>query len=255
MPPETIIIPSSQPPVPMGADYTFGQMRSDVAGAFGMDGDFNKEALAGRYIQGCVDDMNMRQTWDFNIVSSPEIPTVAGQKDYSLVTYAPDFWKTYNVRKTSDIDYMISTLRQKVFDTMVISQKNITGFPYLMTIKNGFRDGLVSLFPAPDTVYTFKLNYYKLIQRPGNDTSPLDLPPPYQRVPYWGACRMMALYNNQIALAVQYEKLYEQGLKTASHSDEDIGDEDLRFVNIEEIMSRGVNWSQPGIRPRAYDFF
>jgi len=250
-----VVVRRDIPPLPGGGDYTFGRMKSDVAAAFGMDGDIDKEAMVGRFIQGAMDDLNRRQVWTFNIVTSPDIPTIAGESTYSLVTVAPDFWKTYNARKTSDIDYQISTVRQKAFDTIFVSQKNITGFPYVMVVKNTYRDATVQLFPAPDSVYTFQIRYYKLIGKPSNDESFIDLPRPYQLVPMYRALHRMALFNNQVRLALEYEKEWEKGYNEMKRSDEDQGDEDLRFINIEEILSRGVNWSQPGIRPRAYDFF
>src|SRR6266850_3464096 len=129
MPSDTIIgtsASSATGTTPGSGDTTFGQMKSDIAAFYGMDQDPAKVALAGRVIYDIVDELNMKQTWIFNLVTSSDITTVSNTPTYSIPS---DFWKVYNARKTSDIDYMIDVIRLKTFDTIFVSQRAINGFP------------------------------------------------------------------------------------------------------------------------------
>jgi hypothetical protein len=255
MPSGVIIVDSSSAGsgvTPAAGDTTFGQMKSDVAAFYGMDQDSAKVALAGRVIFDIIDELNMKQVWIFNMVTSAPIVTVSATSTYSLPT---DFWKAYNARKTSDIDYQLDIIRQKQFDTMFVSQLNINGYPYVLVIKNTFRNGTVQLFPVPDAGYTFTINYFKFITKPASDTSYLDLPTPYQVVLKYGALSRFGALNHQPDLMQFWQKLYDQAYADMKASDEDLGDEvDLRFMNVEEIAGRS-SYINPSVRPRAYDMF
>ena len=254
MPSNVIIVStsSSSTVVPSAGDKSFGQMKSDVAAFFGMDQDPAKVALAGRVIHDIIDELNMKQIWVFNLVTGPDTSTVGGQATYSLPT---DFWKVYNAQKTSDIDYQIDAIRQSTFDTVFVSQRNINGFPYVMVIKNTFRDTTVTLFPTPDAVYTFNIKYFKLIGKPADDASFFDLPTPYQVVPKYGAMSRFAALNHQADLMAYWERVYAKVYGEMKASDEDMGDESgLRFINVEETAGR-ISYINPAARPRAYDLF
>lgn len=255
MPSGVIIVESSSAGsgvTPSAGDTTFGQMKSDVAAFYGMDQDSAKTALAGRVIYDIIDELNMKQVWIFNLVTSPDIVTVQGTSTYTLPT---DFWKTYNARKTSDIDYQLDIVRQKQFDTMFVSQNNINGYPYVVVIRNTFRDGTVQLFPIPDAGYTFNIKYFKFITKPASDTTYLDLPTPYQVVLKYGALSRFGALNHQADLMQYWQRLFDQAYADMKASDEDLGDETaLRMMNIEEIAGRS-SYINPSVRPRAYDMF
>lgn len=252
MPSNVIIVPVTQTVYPVGGTKTFGQMKLDIAAHVGMDQDPAKVALAGRHVLGTIDDLNRKQVYVFNIVESSPIVTVAGQSTYSIPA---DFWKTYNARKTSDIDYAITTVRQWEFDDLFVSQANISGFPYVMVIRNTFRDGTVTLFPTPDSGYTFKIRYFKLIAKPASDDGYLDLPEPYQNVPEYGALSKMSALAHQMDLAKFWIDMFREGYRDMSRSDEDQGEEQLRFINIEELLARSTSFINPAARPRAYDLY
>lgn len=237
---------------PAAGDLNFGQIKSNVAAYFGMDQDFSKVALAGQAVKEIIDQLNMRQVWVFNLVTSPEFNTSAGTTEYNLPT---DFWKVYNARKSSDIDYQIDVVRQRQFDQIFVSQRNINGFPFVMVIKNTFRDGKVRLFPTPDAGYTFNIKYFKLIGKPTADTDFLDLPQPYQIVPQYGAKSRFAALVNQPSLMTYWQNLYDKAYGEMKANDEDMGDENtLRFLNVEEVAGR-VSYINPAARPRAYDLY
>lgn len=249
---DVVVASASATVCPAAGDITFGRMKSDVAEFFGMDQDPKKVDLAGRVIRQVIDDLNRKQVWDFNIVTSPDITTVVGQAEY---TVPGDFWKLYNARKTSDLDYMLTTMHRRNFDVQFQSQINITGFPYVLHIKNTFRDCSISVFPAPDGIYTLNINYFKLIGRPTEDSDELDIPQPYQTVVQYGALERFGLLNDRIDLAGYWGKMFREAYDEMKRSDENLGDEDLRFMNIEEIASRGLNFLNPAARPRAYDLW
>ena len=237
---------------PAAGDTTFGQMKSDIAAFYGMDQDAAKVELAGRTIKDLIDELNMKQLWVFNLVTSADMTTTNGTSTYTLPS---DFWKVYNIRKTSDIDYQIDVIRQKMFDSIFISQRSINGFPYVAVIRNSFRDGNVTLFPTPDATYTFNIKYFKLISKPASDTDVIDLPRPYQVVPKYGALSRFGALNHQSDLAQYWQRLYDNAYGEMKRSDEDLGDEaNLRFLNIEETSGR-ISYINPAARPRAYDLF
>lgn len=246
----TIVVPTATAPVPARGDASFGILKDDICQAFGFDGDPRKLLLAGRFLRDVIDDLNRKQLWDFNLVSTT-ITTAAGTPSYAIPA---DFWKTYNARRDQDADFQLTTLRQKTFDTIFISQRSINGIPYILVIKNTFRLGTVTLFPTPDGIYTIPINYYKLISKPGADSDVLDLPLPFQGVPKYGAMARMAAVANQMEQVKYYEAKFEMGYREMSRSDEDIGDEDLRFINIEEVQAR-ESYMNPAVRPRVFDLF
>jgi len=238
---------------PGSGDETFGQLKSDVAAFYGMEDDPAKLSLAGRMMSRIMDELNMKQNWIFNLITSPNIPTIGGVDTYAVPS---DFWKVYNVRKTDNIDYQLTVLRQKGHDTLFQSQNNISGFPYVFIIKDTFRDGTFKIFPIPDAGYQIQIHYFKLIARPQNDSDFLDLPRPYQVVPFYGALSRFGALTDKYTGASYWQKLYKEAYDSMKLNDEDLGDEDsLRFFNIEEVYSRSFSYLNPAARPRAYDLF
>jgi hypothetical protein len=232
-----------------GSTLTFNQMISDLAILFGLDGDDEKEAWIGRQVKLIIDELNAVKLWRFNLVEAAEITAVAGQSTYSLPA---DLWRQYSARKTNDIDYSLSHLRQYGFDTMFQSQNNITGFPYIYVTFNIYRDGTFELFPQPEGGETILLRYYRLISEPGTSDF-LDLPKPYQQVPFYGAAANVAQFVGQNP--AHWTQKFELGKLQMIESDEDEGDENLRFLNIEEYGDRNASFVNPALRPRFLDFY
>lgn len=248
----TIVSPTASSPstFPASGDENFGTLKADICAFYGQQDDPEKLALAGRILRRIIDDLNRKQVWTFNIVTSSTIVTAAGTQTIPLPA---DFWKTYNSRKTDSIDFTLSPMRQTDFDNRYQSQANITGYPYVFVIKNTFRDGTVQLFPTPDSTYNIQIRYFKLIARPTADTDFLDMPRHYQNVPYYGALAQMAVLNEQTDQSRYWEAKYNEAYEEMKHDDEEAGDEHLRFANIEEGMS--PSYLSPSVRPRAYDLF
>lgn len=247
-----IVVPASSSVVPSGGTKTFKQMKTDVAMNFGLDNDPARVELCGRMIHSTIDELNRKQVYVFNIVESAPIVTAAGDPTYALES---EFWKVYNARKTSDIDYALTTMRQVDFDNIFVSQSNINGYPYVMVIRNTFRDAQVTLFPTPDGIYTFVIRYFKLISKPSGDEEYLDLPEPYQSVVEYGAMSKAAAFVHQMDLAKYWSDKFHEGYSDMSRSDEDAGDEVPRFINIEEVLARSTSYINPAARPRAYDLW
>lgn len=245
-----VVLSTAAPVTLTGGDSTFGQMKRDIAEIFGYDGDPKKVALAGRLMWDVVDDLNRKALYDFNIVSTT-ISTTGGVATYAIPA---DWWKMYNARRTNDADFQLTTLRRKMFDTIFIAQRTIVGIPYILVIKNTFRQGLVTVFPTPDTVHTLDVNYYKLISKPIVDADFFDLPKPFQVVPKYGAAARMAAIAGDRNSEQLYQGLFQAGVGEMLHQDEDVGDEELRMINIEELVSR-ISYLSPSIRPRAYDLW
>lgn len=241
---------SGTPTFPGSGDETFGALKHDICAFYGQEDDFSKLELAGRTVRRIIDDLNRKQIWIFNLVTSSPITTVSGQPTIALPS---DFWKTYNSRKTDSIDFSLGSMRQSDFDMRFQSQANITGYPYAFVIKNTFRDGTVQLFPTPGAAYTISIRYFKLISKPSADTDLLDLPRPFQTVPYYGALSQMGILNSDADQANYWKTMFDQAYFEMKTSDEDMGDEALRFMNIEE--GNQYSYLSPNSRPRAYDFF
>lgn len=249
----TVIVPSSGTTFPGSGTKTLASIKGDIATIAGVKDDPAMEALIARFLNDIIDDMNRRQVWLFNLVTSPNISTVAGTPSYSIPS---DFLRIYNARKTDSLDYQLSILGQKTLDTLFQSQRDINGYPYTLTIRNTFREGTVSLFPVPDAVYTISINYFKLIPRLTSDASTLDLPVHYESVVTDGATAKILATVSQFDAAKYWSDLYNQGYAFMKRADEDSGgDEELRFINIEEVAARGMNFLNPAARPRAFDLW
>lgn len=244
---------TAAPPTPSAGDIKFRRMKERVAAAFGFITDPTKVEQAGDFIREIIDDLNRLQCWNFMLVTSSPITTTQGVPSYALPS---NFWKIYNARKTNDVDYQLDVLRQKTFDTIFLSQRVIQGQPYVMAIRNTFRDGTISLFPTPDGVHTLTLNYFRPIPKPTSNDEYLDMPTAYQSVVLNGARARMGAIAGAAQANVRdwWQGLYEQGVAQMQRSDDDIGDEDLRFVNVEEVASRW-SYQNPASRPRHYDLF
>jgi hypothetical protein len=249
----TIIVPAATSTFPGSGTKTLAQMRGDIARIAGVLDDPAMEALATKFMNDIIDDLNRRQVWLFNVVTSPDITTSPGVSSYAIPS---DFLRVYNARKTDSIDYQLSILGRKTFDTMFQSQRDINGYPYTLNIKNAFRDGTVGLFPAPDAAYTISINYFKLIGRLTQENDTLDLPIQYESVVTNGAQAKMMATLSQYDGAKYWGDLYERDYQYMKRADEDSGgDEELRLINIEEIAARGMNFLNPAARPRAYDLW
>lgn len=235
---------------PAGGDRSFAQLQYDVAVFYGMQNDSSKLALAGRIMNDIIDDLNRKQVWMFNVVTSSTIQTSQGVPTVSLPS---DFWKVYNSRKTDAIDFTLDAVRQTTFDTRFQAQFNITGYPYCFVIKNTYRDGTVRLFPTPDSTYDIQIRYFKLIGRLTTPDSTLDLPRPYQPLIMYGARAQFGALNEKPDLAAYWDRKFEASYQEMKAADEFDGDENLRFMNVEEGMN--PSYLSPNIRPRAYDLY
>lgn len=235
---------------PGKGDETFRAMKNDVAEEFGLDLDPKKIAFCGRRIRDTIDELNAKKLWRFNLIQAADITTEAGEP---TIEVPPDLWRVYNARKTDGIDYRIDSAQQDTVDLMFQSQNGITGFPYVATNFNIFRDGTIRLFPTPDSVYVITLRYFKLIGKPSADGDYLDLPRPYQCVPRYGAKAKVAAFLQQASAMAYWEGKYQEVYRDMNRSDEDTGDENLRFVSIEELGA--YSYMNPSIRPRMLDFY
>ena len=233
---------------------SYGAMKTAVCAYFGLDGDSTKELQAGQMIHDIIDDLNMRKLWRFNLYQASDFTSVAGTAAYNLSTVAPLLWKVYSLRKSSDGDYMLTGINQGSFDILFQSQAGITGFPYVRNEFNIFRDGTITMFPPPDGAYTFTLRYFRLIAKPTDDSAGLDMPPPYQVVPYYGAIAQMAALVGHETRSF-WETKYERAYTMMNRRDEDVSDEPLRFISTEELASRSLSFLNPSSRPRFLDFF
>ncbi len=228
-------------------------MAADVAVELGMDGDDNKVAFIKRKMYDVIDDLNLERLWQFNLIQAADITSTGGTSDYAVPA---DLWRIYSVRKSNDIDYLLTTLQQKNFDVIFQSQNNITGFPYVDVNFNIYRDGTIKLFPTPDGVYTFELRYFRLIPKPTADNEFLDMPSPFQKAPKYGAlARMWAMVDHSVHAVRYWENKYQEITLKMKRSDEEPGDENLRFIAGEEMDARNLAYINPALRPRYLDFY
>jgi len=234
---------------PGAGDQTFGRIKNRIATYYGLDKDPDKLQWIGEVYHDILDEMNTKKLWDFNLVESDEFSTVVGQENYSV---PGDLWRLYSVRKQDSTDFLLTNLRQRDFDIIFQGQLSITGLPFMSVTFNIFRDGTIKLFPTPDAVYTILIRYYKLIAKPG-DKEVVDLPRPYQVGPLYGTLARVAMMVGESTQSDQWERKYQMVMHDMMKSDEDIGDEDLRLKNVEEMGGSG--YLNPNARPRFLDLY
>lgn len=248
---DPLVVTSTSTTYPSTGRRTFGQMKTDVAMVFGLDKDSTKEALAGRFLEDVIDDLNRKRLWKFNLYKASDFSSAAGTASYSLATIASDLWRVYSLRKSDEPDYLLTGIQQGTADMLFQSQSGLTGYPYVRMDFNIYRDGTLVLFPTPDGVYTFTLRYFKLIQKPSATADTLDMPPPYQTVPYYGALARMAAFVGHPTLGY-WENKFQEAYGEMAKMDEDLEEEPLRFINSEEITAHSYESSA---RPRYLDFW
>lgn len=245
-----VVTPSTPSVTPSAGYQAFGEMVRDIATYYGMDQDPSKEAFIGRIVNDIIDDLNTKKLWRFNLVKAADITTTPGT---SLYTMPADLWRVYSMRKGDGVDYTITGLQQATFDTLFQSQSAITGFPYTHVDFNIFRDGTFQLWPTPDGNFTITMRYFKLIQKPADPTASIDMPPPYQNVVKYGALARLGALTGQVDTARLWEAKFQEKYLDMNRADEDMGDENLRFINTEEQFR--WNYVAPGARPRWLDFY
>jgi len=254
----TYVDTTTETTTPSGGRTTLQQMRDDICAFYGMEDDSKQEARAVRLIQDAIESLNRRKLWQFNLYQAASFNTVQGTETYSLTTLAPQLWKVYSLRKSDSAGYSLTGMRQAVFDRMFPGQSGITGYPGVRVDFNIYRDGLLRIFPAPDAVYPMQLRYFRLIAKPTDLASAIDLPQPYQSVPKFMAMSHMAQFVGDSARSQgeYWKREYEQAYQEMLESDEGVDDEIPRFITSEELSSRMQDWINPNGRPAAYlDFF
>lgn len=230
----------------------FGEMKEKIAKYYGLDKDPEMLEFVGDAIYDIIDELNSFKLWQFNLIQAADITSVSGTADYAVPA---DLWRIYSMRKSDDIDYMLTGLPQYKFDVIFQSQNLIEGYPYVRTDFNIYRDGTIKLFPTPDGQYTFQLRYFKIIPKPASDSECFDMPSPFQQMIKHGARGLLAAFVERPAAMQFWHGKYEQQKEDARTSDEDIGDEDLRFLNVEEFTSRHSSYLNPALRPRYWPGF
>ena len=234
---------------PGSGTVRFQDIKSDIAQYYGLDKDPDKVAWIGRQFFDVIDDLNRKKLWRFNLIAADEFDTVNGTADYAIPS---DLWGIYSVRKEDEIDFLMTGLRQHNLDVMFQSQNGITGYPYTTTNFNLFRDGTIKLFPTPDAAYTMLIRYFKLITKPADDGY-LDMPEPYQSVPKYGTLARVAKMLGEDPF--YWQGLFKEAYDEMNFMDEDDGDENLRFISIDEMRGRGTDYINPNVRPRYLDLY
>lgn len=227
----------------------FSQLRQDCLSYVGLDGDARLDALAGRFLHDIIDDLNRRKLWKFNLIQAADITTSAGTATYPVPA---DLWQIYSVRKADSVDYLMTSMQPRQFDIMFQSQNAITGYPYIRTHFNIYRDGTFKLFPTPDGAYTVVLRYFRLIPKPTQDGETLDVPPPYQSVIKYGLLARLAVFANHPRLDY-WEAKFEQGYKEMNRADEHQDDAMLRLASMQETSK--FAYLNPNARVRYADWY
>ena len=247
---ELTVTSNADSTTPKTGKITYKQMRYSILKDFGHDKDTEMDELCKLAIGEIIDRVNLKRRWKFNLIKASDITTSAGTSEYSVPS---DLWGIYSTRKTDDIDFLISGLGQYTKDRIFMSQNNITGYPYVRTEFNIYRDGKIELFPIPDGVYTVSLRYFRLLLKPTVDDSPLDMASPYQAMIQAAARARFSLVSKDMNLYKAWDKEFQEIYLDAKLADEDVGDEDLRFINTEE--GDRYSYVNPSVRPRWLDFF
>ena len=247
---EQTVTANADTTIPSTGKVTYKKVRYTILKPFGLDKDTEMDELCKLVIGEILDEIDLKRRWKFNLIKAADITTVQGTKEYSIPS---DLWGIYSTRKTDDIDYLISGMEQYTKDVIYNSQNNITGYPYVSTQFNIYRDGKIELFPIPDAAYTISLRYFRKNVKPTVDDNPLDMASPYVSMIQAGARSHFAAVVGKSTLMGYWESKYQERFADAKLSDEDVGDEDLKFRNADDVG--GASYVNPNVRPHFLDFF
>lgn len=170
---------------------------TEVARAVGGHDEPEVRSQALACVNRVREHLNTRD-WAFLKTNAANITLVAATATYSLPTNfkAPSYARLLDSNGKQDFE-----LRYVPDDvlTRLVTDQETTGKPYYYSLRNHYADGLVSLYPIPDSgaasTWTLDVEYYKRIPVITDDTARIDVPEEVNRV---------------LAIGGQYELLVER---------------------------------------------
>lgn len=152
----------------------FADLKDQVALILGKQLDSKSLYRCGQFINRVIKELNTRP-WKALLTNGTNLTTVAGTSNYTLDAL---FYKESKVQRLDSSSKPAATLLymdweqfQSIFDT----QADRTT-PLIYTLRNTNQDGLISLYPIPDKVYTLTVQYYARIPQLANNDDTLLIP-------------------------------------------------------------------------------
>lgn len=207
------------------------RMVSEVARIVGDETDTNVRSQA----LGCINRVRMalnRREWRFKKVTASPITLVAGTKTYTLPSAfnRPSFARLLDTssRPDGELRYM---------DDAWLAHQNpdqeSTGKPVFYLLRNHFSDGLVTLYPTPDssaaTNWTLSVEYYGRIAEIADDATPISEPEELYECLVAGAQYCMLKERNHADRMPMARDDYYQALGGLIAWDRRVSDERARF--------------------------
>ena len=169
---------------------TFGELKECAAKIIANNPQADDLALAGAGILDGINDINIRELFQFGRKSQTDTTLVEGQSAYSLPS---DFFAVSAVQLVSPSNNDEPGRSLEYIDWHKFQKGNWSqdsnGFPWMWTVKNGFDDGELLIWPKPDATavsdWKLRITYYERIGQPTADGDIIDAPKELATVLCW----------------------------------------------------------------------
>lgn len=210
------------------ATETLGQVKARIARVIQGASQANALGEAGDALADAVRWWN-RRDWRLLLAQAPTITASAEESEYPLPS---DLKKIYDVRTSLRPLYYAS---QRDYDRLIWNQTNNTPThytPYLIG-----QQLKIKLIPTPVNKDTVTVRYYKLLELPSSDTSPLGWPDIWVE-PIVNYAKALLTADRRDNRASFFMRIAQEGYKEAKSDDLYQPDEDV-----------GLKTHGPGYRP------
>lgn len=207
-------------------------MVSEVARVIGDETDTNIRVQALDCLNRTRTLMNKKE-WKFKKVTASAITLVNGTKTYTLPSAfsRPVFARLLDTNSKPDFDLIY-------YDDAVFSHiqrdQELTGQPLYYMLRNHFRDGLITVFPTPDstaaTNWTLSVEYFGRIAEITDDATDISEPEELCDVLVLGGQYFLLKERNHADRMQAARADYYQALSDLTAWDRRISDERARFT-------------------------
>jgi len=139
----------------------FADLKDQVALILGRQLDTDSLYRCGQFINRAIKELNTRP-WKALLNSGTNLTTIAGTRDYTLDS---QFYKESKVQRLDDNSKPCATLIYQDWETFQsrFNEQADQSTPAIYTLRNVDQDGIISIYPIPDKVYTLTVQYYARI--------------------------------------------------------------------------------------------
>lgn len=208
------------------------RMVNEVARVVGDETDSNIRSQA----LGCINRVRMslnKREWRFKKVTASAITLVNGTKTYTLPSAfnRPSFARLLDTNSKPDADLIY--MDDAFFSHLQADQEH-TGQPLYYMLRNHFADGLVTVFPTPDssaaTSWTLSIEYYGRIAEIVDSATAINEPEELYETLVLGAQYCILKERNHADRMSLSRDDFRQSLQDLIAWDRRVSDERARFT-------------------------